>query len=111
MGTDVAFVLDSSGSIGAHNWDIVKSYVRNVTATVGVEGDQRVAIITYGNVASVITDFTNDQDSLTKLINDLRFLDQATNTADGVCQLLSLNWRDNILRIAIVMTDGKSNRE
>lgn len=110
VGTDLAFVLDSSGSIGEDNWELVKSYVREVTATVGVEGDQRVAIITYGDFGSVITGFTNNQGSLSSIINNLVFLDDSTNTADGLCRLLSLNWRSNVLRIAIVMTDGKSNR-
>ncbi len=32
MATDLAFVLDSSGSIGADNWELVKQYVSNVVS-------------------------------------------------------------------------------
>lgn len=111
VGTDLAFVMDSSGSIGEDTWDVVKSYVRDVTATVGVEGDQRVAIVTYADFAVLNTGFTSSGDQLTSIIDNLPYLGTYTNTADGLCRLLSLTWRDNVLRFAIVMTDGESNRE
>ena len=108
MSTDLAFVLDSSGSVKAHNWETVKSYVGNVTETVDGVGDNRVALITYGETAEINLPFKSDRAVISNAIRTLPFLNSWTNTADGLCQLLSLDWRKGILRIAIIMSDGKS---
>ena len=110
MSTDLAFVLDSSGSVGEENWEIVKLYVGNVTDTVDASGDHRVALITYADFAQIDLDFTSDSVAISNAIRTLPFHDTFTNTADGLCHLLLLNWREEILRIAILMTDGQSNR-
>ena len=106
---DIAFLLDSSGSIGPHNWEHVIEYLSNITASITAT-DKRVAIITFGTLASVYLNFTDNQDQLEQVIDTLPYSSDYTNTADALCQLLYQDWRDGVLSIAIVMTDGRSNQ-
>ena len=110
MGSDLAFVLDASGSIGQENWIQVRNYVLAITATTGEQGNERVAVITFNNSAETHISFDTNQDNLTELIRAIRYSGGLTNTADGLCHLLDEEWRENVLQIAIVMTDGKSNK-
>ena len=58
----------------------------------------------FHNSRVIEVQFSND-------IANLEYLNRSTNTAEGICQLFDINWRDEVLHLVIVMTDGKSNRE
>lgn len=117
--SDVVFVLDASGSINyAHpdNWNRVKYFTGNFTAgllrsTRTSTNQNRVGIVTYSSNARIYLNLTGDQELLLETISDLFYDDLATNTAEGLCQLLDIDWRDDALRLVILMTDGRSNRE
>ena len=115
--SDVAFVLDSSGSINnAHpdNWNRVKYFTGNFTSNLlgrsNTQSQNQVGIISYSSGATINSLFRSDRDALLNDISNLPYLDSSTNTAEGLCTLLDMNWRDESLRLAIVMTDGRSNR-
>ncbi len=111
ISTDLAFVLDRSGSVGEDNWETVKQYVGNVSAAIDEEAAHRIAIISYSNSARIDLNFTSDRVDISNATKNLLFSGGGTNTADGLCNLISLDWKENVLRIVILMTDGRSNQE
>lgn len=118
VSTDVVFVLDSSGSIGPSNYQLVRDYTYNFTENLlsGTSG-KRVGIILYGTSAHVAVGLqflnNNSKEALLNRIANLTYLREWTNTPEGLCLLKTMNWRDTIstLRLAVVLTDGQSNRE
>lgn len=106
--TDLSFVLDSSGSIGPVNWELVRDYVDGVVSSgIANEGD-RVAIIRYSTEVVVDISLDSDQSELSSVIAVMGLLGRLTNTSGGLLELLNQPWRQNVLQIAIVMTDGRS---
>ncbi len=51
----------------------------------------------------------SDQSELSSVISSMLWLGRGTDTAGGLLELLNQPWRENVLRIAIVLTDGYSN--
>ncbi len=111
ISADLAFVLDRSGSVGSENWESVKQYVGNVSDTINDEGVHRVALISYSSTARIDLNFTSDTVDISNTTRNLPYNGGGTNTADGLCNLISLDWRENVLRIVILMTDGRSNKK
>ena len=118
VSTDVVFVLDSSGSIGRNNYQLVRDYTYNFTESLLANNTRnRVGIILYGDSARVEVDLDylayNSTENLLDRITNLEYLSEYTNTPEGLCLLKTMNWRDSIstLRLAVVLTDGQSNRE
>ena len=124
VNTDVVFVLDSSGSINyadPTNYDKIKNYTRAfvdalIDGASRGEGD-RVGIVIYGTEGEVQL-WLNASESLDKRtllnrIDNIPYLRQWTNTADGLCRALEQPWRDSlsVLRLLITLTDGESNRD
>jgi len=118
VSTDVVFVLDSSGSIGEDNYQLVRDYTYNFTENLIANTTRnRVGIILYGDSARVELDLdylaNNTTENLLDRITELEYLREYTNTPEGLCLLKTMNWRNSIstLRLAVVLTDGRSNRE
>ena len=112
--TDVMFVLDSSGSIGENNYERVKDYAYNFTASLLNNNRNRIGVILYGNRANVEIRMNFVTPMLLDRIRNLSYLRQYTNTPEGLCLLTlpsNTPWRVDIsvLRFAIVLTDGHSN--
>ena len=117
--SDVVFLLDSSGSINyAHpdNWNRIKNFIGNFTT--GLFGNvntrrernlNRIGIVTFSFEATIHSPLTNDRDVLLSTIENLPYDGYNTNTAEGLCRLLDMNWGEDRLRLVIVMTDGMSN--
>ena len=117
VNTDVMFVLDSSGSIGTHNYQTVRDYAYNFTeGLLNGNSDSRVGVILYSTTASVEVELnflsTRSPQELLTEIRNLTYIERATNTPEGLCLLKSRPWRNSVsvLRIAVVLTDGRSNR-
>ncbi len=118
VNTDVVFVVDSSGSIGSTNFQLVRDYVYNYTDNLlDRTKNNRVGIILYSSRArvEVSLDYLNNntKDDLLNRIQAVIYTGGATNTPEGICLLKTVKWRDSIstLRLAVVLTDGRSNRE
>ena len=124
-GLDLAFVLDSSGSVGFSNFQITKQFVENVTNTFAVGAQEtRVGAITFSGFATISFQLNNtfaNRSELVQAIRDIVYFDipgPSTNTADAL-RTLRLNVltteagaRPPVLaipRVAIVITDGRSN--
>ena len=117
--TDVVFVVDSSGSIGRSNYQTVRDYTYNFTqGLLAGDTNTRVGLILYSTSARVEIDLDSlsteevSEESVLGRISNLTYQRGWTNTPEGLCLLKTMPWRESvsILRIAIVLTDGKSNR-
>ena len=120
-GLDLAFVLDSSGSVGVSNFQMTKQFAENVTNTFAVGAQEtRVGAITFSafaNISFQLNSFTN-RSEIVQAIRDIEYFGASTNTADAL-RILRLNLltteggaRPPVLaipRVAIVVTDGRSN--
>lgn len=126
-GLDLAFVLDSSGSVGFRNFQTTKAFAENVTNTFAVgPQDTRVGAIAFSGFANIsfrLNSFTN-RSQVVQAIREIVYFDipgngrASTNTA-GALRTLRLDVlttaagaRQQILaipRVAIVITDGRSN--
>lgn len=111
--TDVMFVLDSSGSIGASNYELVKDYAYNFTESLFRDdgNSSKVGVIPYSSDANVEIELDFVTQPLLEQIRNLPYIGGGTNTGDALSLLLSVPWRTglSVLRIAIVLTDGESN--
>ena len=119
---DVSFVLDSSGSINIErdNYQTVKEFVYNFTEELEIGPDRnRVSVTIFGNNGSVVFGLHqySGKTALLEAIEDIPYLRQWTNTADGLCKVLNnvlQNTRRlmslSVFKLVIVITDGRSNR-
>ena len=114
--TDLMFVLDESGSIGHQNFQQVKSFVYNFTQQLLVNttrNDSRVGVITFdsGAMEYIPLNSTVETDDLLQQISALPYDGGGTNTAYALEIMREQPWREgiSILRLAIILTDGRSN--
>ena len=119
---DFIFVLDSSGSIGRDNYQSVREFVKNFIKsglTIGPDDDQ-VGVIIFGDNAQVVFNMNAYQKEAQLLgaIDSIPYLSERTNTAAALRKLIDEGFTEGggarldsktVLRVAIVMTDGKSN--
>lgn len=118
MNTDLVFVLDESGSITAENFQQVRNFVYNFSRDLLTESDSstnnRIGVITFDNeaVEHIALNSSIGRHDLLEQISDLPYDGGGTDTADGLELMLQQSWRNDIsvLRLAIVITDGRSNR-
>ena len=118
VNTDVVFVLDSSGSIGPTNYQLVRDYTYNFTQyLLSGDNDNRVGIILFGNSADIEVNLDylirNTEQDLLNRITQLPYLSQSRNTPEALCLLKTMNWRDSMstLRLAVVLIVGPSNKK
>ena len=119
-GIDLIFVLDSSGSVGSSNFQNVKNFAANLVRQLEIGPDNtRVGLIRFGSSASVMFHLNTYQEksNLLRAISNVGYTGGSTNTPAGLTTLLSefstvygaRPLQDGIPRVAIVVTDGKSN--
>lgn len=73
---DIAFIVDSSGSIGRSNWERVKRFVKSLISKLDVRSSgTRVAAISYSTNPEVVTRFISYQgtDHVNRLIDRMRY--------------------------------------
>ena len=115
---DVVFVIDTSGSINSLVYQRIKEFTANVTAEL-IHSYPRSAfgVILFDNSAHIEFNLQaySNLSELLLAINQLPYSDGGTNTSGALRYLLttaqngSLGLRRYSLKIAIVITDGKSN--
>ena len=113
------FVLDESASVGRKNYELVKTFVINLVKDfdIGTE-NVRIGLITYSTKVYLHADLNqyNTTDSITKAIRSLPYRHGSTNTEDALKLLRTSSFqknhgdRENVPNIAIVITDGDSNK-
>ena len=70
--TDIIFVLDISGSMSGEKLDRVKSDTTQLVESLLSNTNNRAALITFDTNSSILSDLTNDKDSLVEKINALQ---------------------------------------
>ena len=118
---DIAFVVDSSGSIkekGEGNWDLVLSFVAAVVNRFTIGRDQvRAALVRYGENANVeffLNEYYNNAQMVVRVLST-GYLDERTNTAHGIQVLNEQVFQPNngdrngVDNVGIIITDGESN--
>ena len=119
---DVAFILDQSGSIGEKNHKIALNFISNVVSYFNVAPNAtKAGLVTFSTSARILFGLDQHADihSLQETIGALQYPGGYTNTRSALLlayYLLnpSLGWGARPLtqgfpRIAILITDGKSN--
>ena len=113
-------VLDSSGSIGEDNWLKVLNFTKAMVQAFPVSPvDVRFGVVVYGNRATVEFHLNthNDTESYLAAIDQIQWKDQATNTSGGIAVMRDEMFteengdRAGVPNIAIIITDGASNRD
>lgn len=115
---DIAFVLDSSGSIPPLSWVDTKNFVREVIRNfdVGPQAAQ-FGIITFSNgVAEEIRlNQYHDKNQLMNAVSNLRHIAGGTDTAAALQRLRTFTYqtqngaRYGSSKLAVTLTDGQSN--
>lgn len=129
QGIDLAFVFDSSGSVGRANYERERQFAIQVTETFNIGPNQtRIANVAYSGVVRtsfLFNTFTN-RSSVVNALGEVEYFsievppnsNRATNTAGALMRLRdeiftvengARETRFGIPRIAVVITDGQSN--
>ena len=118
---DLIFVLDSSGSVGSSDYQRVREFVKNFIMSISIGQDEdQVGVIIFSSDAQVVFNLNTyqNQAQLLSAISSIPYISGSTNTAAALRQLIDEGFTEGggarldsktVLRIAIVMTDGKSN--
>ena len=112
------FTLDTSGSIGAPNFQEVRTFTRDFADTLlrneTDTSNNRIGVVLFQSQATVtfaLNSSVTPKQQLLQLIENLPYSGGGTNTADGLDHMRLQAWRSEIstVRLAVVLTDGKSN--
>jgi len=118
-GIDLVFVLDGSGSITSSGFQLIRQFVRDISALldVGLQ-ESLVGVILYDDTASIhfnLLQYTNKATLLSAINPGIPYLGGGTNTAGALTLLLSsaqngrLGLRNGRTHLAVVITDGASD--
>ena len=123
VNTDIFFVLDGSGSIGSSNFEQVRQFaIEFVDNLIIGPKDNQVGTIVFsgvGRIAFSLNTYSNRSDVL-GAIQTIPYPSGFTNTPDGLCKMVRHGFTElngarptsaAVFRVAIVITDGQSNRE
>ena len=117
---DLAFAVDSSGSISGENWTRVTDFFNRVIARMEVNPDcARVSIVTFGSMASLQFDLLvyTDAASLRRGIERLHTHNQTRDFVGAIRQVRSEVFQDyygdrqGIPNVCVLLTDGNSGAD
>ena len=114
------FVIDTSGSIGVSRFQLIREFAANIaTGLIRSSPTSAVAVILFGSSAQIefnLQTYTT-LSALLSAINQLPYSSGGTNTAEALTLLLStaqdgtLGLRSDSTKVAIIITDGRSNSQ
>ena len=109
---DVLFLMDSSGSIGASNYAIMKDFVADVLVTFNVTQNSRIGIITFDSFPTTIVPLStvSDVNGLATTVRRISYSGGGTRTDLALNATLDALTDEANIRIGILLTDGQSNR-
>ena len=120
LAQDVVFVIDGSGSIGSIRFQLIREFIANITTELFYYSpNSAVGVILYNNNAYIhfnLLTYTS-LNALLSAINNLPYSGGGTNTAEALTLLLStaqngtLGLRNDSTKVAIIITDGRSNSQ
>ena len=73
---DIAFIIDSSGSIGRRNWELVKRFVKALSSKLDVSTfAAKIAVISYSSNPEVVWRFsqTQETDKINQVVDQMRY--------------------------------------
>ncbi|KAK7089856.1 hypothetical protein V1264_025038 [Littorina saxatilis] len=113
---DLVFILDSSGSVGNSDYQLMLNFAADVIDAMDVS-IVRVADIVYSTTVVVhfdFNDYTTNMQARSKMLTTPK-LDRGTNTAVGLDQAAitlynsSAGARSDAKKVAVLVTDGQSH--
>ncbi|XP_015750459.1 PREDICTED: uncharacterized protein LOC107330348, partial [Acropora digitifera] len=121
---DVAFIVDSSGSIGRRNWAKMLEFIKEMVKAFNVGADKtHIAVVAYSTDAKVefkfdaLTGPSVTEEGYGRLIDRIRFqrgftfIDKALLLADREVFTTAAGMRPELPQIAIVITDGEQTTD
>ena len=119
---DVVFVIDTSGSIGSSNFQMIRNFVANITTElIQKYPESAVGVILYSDNAWIQFNLqayaSSNLNTLLSAIYRLPYSGGGTNTAGALRLLLSsaqngsLGLRSYSSNVAIIITNGLSNNQ
>ncbi|KAM4689050.1 collagen alpha-1(XXVIII) chain [Discoglossus pictus] len=109
---DVIFIIDSSESMGPDNFEIVKQFVNNFINK-DDQGTYQVGIINFSHKVEIVAylgQFISKELQMEN-VNQMNYLGEGTYTATAIKKSFELlqNARDDVKKVAIVITDGQAD--
>jgi len=114
---DIIFVVDDSRSIGAGNFDRVKSFLRQLVGRLDIDsGRTKVGLVTFSSSVGTVINLREHStvSSLQLAISSLRYTGGGTDTARALAYVRTTMLtsaagdRSNVPNIVAVLTDGIS---
>ena len=115
---DVVFVIDTSGSIGFSNFQLIKEFTANITTElISRSPNSAVGVILFASSAYIhfnLQTYTN-LNALLSAIDNLPYSSGGTDTDEALSLLLTsaqngaLGIRNDSSNVAIIITDGHSS--
>ena len=108
---DIAFIIDSSGSIGRKNWERMKRFVKSVVSKLDVSSSAtHVAAIAYSTNPKVVMLFSEVQatDEVNRRIDGMgwqrgyTYIDKALLLADREVFQASKGMRSSVAKVSIL---------
>ncbi|XP_078377848.1 cuticlin-6-like [Oculina patagonica] len=110
---DVAFIIDSSGSIGATNYQYQKNFVKAVAKSFGVApGKSRAAMVLFGTSAAVQARFGQytTMEEFGRAVDALPYDESGSTRIDKALDVAATEIfpeaRADVPKIAVLITDG-----
>jgi len=114
---DVIFVVDESTSIGTEDFEMMKSFLRQLVSRLDIDsGNTRVGLVTFSDDVGTVFNLTDHSSvaSLQLAISSLRYRTGNTYTATALAYVRTtmmtsaVGDRPNVPNIVAVLTDGES---
>lgn len=111
---DIAFIIDSSGSIGRTNWERMKRFVKSIVSKLDVSSSAtHVAAIAYSTSPEVVMLFSEVQatDEVNRMIDGMRwqrgytYIDKALLLADREIFQTSKGMRPSVAKVNILASE------
>ena len=115
----MVFVIDASGSVKQENFDKIINFIKNFLENADIDGGHvRVGVNVYstGSVIEFNLNTYNNKGDLFNAIDALHYQKGWTNTASALKDMREIMFteangdRPDVDNVAIVLTDGQSNR-
>ena len=107
--TDVAFVLDCSGSMG-DNINHVTQYLGEFADSLAARGyDYRIGVVTFSTTVDKVWDFTKDIEQVKANLNSISLWGGEEDSPSGLMKATELSFRPGSIKTIIWITDENYN--